>query len=37
MTLRDIDDRARKPGMKVCTLEEALEFLRASREETLQE
>jgi predicted nucleotidyltransferase len=34
MTLRDIDDRARKPGMKVCTLEEALSFLREMREES---
>jgi hypothetical protein len=26
--LRDIDDRARRPGMEVCTVEEAMAFLR---------
>lgn len=28
MTLRDIDNRARQPGVEVCTVQEALAFLR---------
>lgn len=28
MFLRDLDDQGRRPGAIVCTLEEALEFLR---------
>jgi len=29
----DCDDRGRMPGMIVCTLDEALEFLRGMRKE----
>jgi predicted HD phosphohydrolase len=28
LTLRDIDDRARRPGMQVCTIQQALAFLQ---------
>ncbi len=33
LALRDIDDRARVPGASVCTVEEAITFLRAMAEE----
>lgn len=33
MTLRDIDDRARDVGVEVCTVEEAIEFLRDLEDE----
>lgn len=33
MALRDIDDRARVPGARVCTPEEAIEHLRAMEQE----
>ncbi len=29
LTLRDIDQRARRPGVRVCTVEEAIAFLQA--------
>jgi hypothetical protein len=33
LTLRDIDDRARRRGVDVCTVEEALSFLRGLNQE----
>lgn len=33
MIIREIDDRARVPGADACTVEEAIEFLRALEEE----
>ena len=34
LALRDIDDRARRPGAEVCTVEEAIAFLRAMEQES---